>query len=988
MKKSSPSIAARTTLSVLFFTSSLVLVILALSTPGTHSAPTRKSLAKGAQSAAIASFPPAPVDSANKLGFENFEGPGVLTPVTTSSQGQPVATVEYVAHDAGEPSIGVNWNTNVTAFQSDLQTLFVTFDDSCTLGAPKATWVNRAAPTSQGVDQDPIGFVDRITGRTFAAQLTLTSPTCKTSYTDDDGLTWTPTAGFGIGSGIDHQTIGGGPYHSPVPTLPTPYQHAFYYCSQLPAAGCARSDDGGLSFGPVVEIDPVADAHCVGIHGHVKVGPDGTVYVPTCNCDGQGSVIASEDNGITWTIRHVPGTNSTLNVGGSGNIIDAQVGVDDNNQVYFAMANAPNGFVSGSNPIVATSNDHGQTWQNIYDIGASMGVQNIEFPYVAAADSGRAAVAFLGTTRTGDPSANGFTGVWHLYVAATFNGGASWTTTDVTPNDPMQRGCIWNKGGANICRNLLDFIGASVDKQGRIEVAYVDGCPDGECAQAISNPARFTGNSYTARGVIARQSSGRRLVANFDPVSPTSAPGMPSITERRLGRAVHLSWSDADDGNSPITGYQIFRGVASDAETLLTTVPGSQLHFDDLTATDITQTYYYKVVAVNAVGSSCPNNEISAPYVGDGCTQFIVQKTPPGHPEQTTEGQTPPSLAIDYVAVAEPPGTSNFKFILKATSLATVPPNSRWRIVWNSESAMGQQFYAGMRTDANSAATFEFGHIATAVVGLVVGVPTETKDGDAAAGSNMNPDGTITVLVPKSAVGNPQPGDLLGAVNGRTFTGDTPESGNLERSNALMDHTFAKAQRDNGHPAATYTVLGSANCEGGIVPLSAVSSKTHDSLSPPFTVDLPLSGKVGIECRKGQPNAGDHQVIVTFPGPVTLTSASVPPGKGTVSAAIASGNQVFVNLTGVPDGQTIPITLGINDGTNIGNVVVPMGVLLGDTNADGNVDGTDVSQTKAQSGKQASNTGQTFREDVNLDGFIDGTDVSFVKSRSGGHLAP
>src|SRR6266540_3779793 len=39
---------------------------------------------------------------------------------------------KYTAHDAGEPSIGVNWNSpnsasGVTNFQSDLQTLFINF---------------------------------------------------------------------------------------------------------------------------------------------------------------------------------------------------------------------------------------------------------------------------------------------------------------------------------------------------------------------------------------------------------------------------------------------------------------------------------------------------------------------------------------------------------------------------------------------------------------------------------------------------------------------------------------------------------------------------------------------------------------------------------------------------------------------------------------------------------------------------------------------
>lgn len=61
-------------------------------------------------------------------------------------------------------------------------------------------------------------------------------------------------------------------------------------------------------------------------------------------------------------------------------------------------------------------------------------------------------------------------------------------------------------------------------------------------------------------------------------------------------------------------------------------------------------------------------------------------------------------------------------------------------------------------------------------------------------------------------MGNSQPGDLLGAVNGRTFTGDTPGTVNLQRSTLLIDHTFVKAQRDNGSPAATYLVVGNLDC--------------------------------------------------------------------------------------------------------------------------------------------------------------------------------
>src|SRR2546428_7517760 len=112
----------------------------------------------------------------------------------------------------------------------------------------------------------------------------------------------------------------------------------------------------------------------------------------------------------------------------------------------------------------------------------------------------------------------------------------------------MQRGCIWNGGGASICRNLLDFFDVTIDKQGRVEVGYVNGCPGGNCAQAASTA---TGNAYSATATIARQSSGRRLVGTFPPnaLTATSVAGMPSITQHRVGPVVHLGWSEADTGN-------------------------------------------------------------------------------------------------------------------------------------------------------------------------------------------------------------------------------------------------------------------------------------------------------------------------------------------------------------------------------------------------------------------------------------------------------
>jgi hypothetical protein len=967
--------------------------------------------------------PPAPQDTGPKIGYENFPAPGVTTVVHTTEAGQQVNTVEYMGRNAGEPSVGSNWATGVAMFKSGLEALFVTFNDSCPANGQSATWAQRQAPTSLLIDSDPIGFTDRgwtdlmnaSHSRTFVGELTLLSPdTVKLSYTDDDGVTWVADQSGGLASAVDHETIGGGIYHSPIPPRPpgTVYPYAVYYCSQdIAFASCSRSDNGGLTYGASVNMYNLTT--CGGLHGHVKVSPvDGTVYVPNPDCGGTQAAVVSQDNGITWAIRSTP----LNNPGGSGVGSDPAIGIDSNGRVYFA--GAPNGTAAA----VATSDDFGATWQNVYDVGFVYGVKNVAFPAAVAGsaapgnpNSGRAAAAFYAsTTEIGDSNAANFPGVWHLYVAHTFDGGAHWTTTDVTPNAPMQRSGLLRGGGADITRNLLDFFDMTIDNQGRVLVGYVDGCEGGNCKQAPINPdgtSAVTGNAYGTTATIARQSSGRRLLVANDPPSPltaTEAPGMPSVSQRRVGTVVHLAWSEADTGNSPIAGYQILRGTASNGEALLTTVPGTQTggSYNDYSATDITQTYYYKVVAVNGVGPSCGNNEIAAPYVGDYCTGITIHKNDPTHPESVLvqNGQNP-QLAIDYVAVSEPAGSNNFMFKMKVNSLASVPSNSRWRMTWDHFTSPGQQYYVGMTTgtiNGNSPATptFEYGTLADAGVPAVLVIQETKVDGCTAQGaatsctipgtgaaSGYNADGTITIIVPKSAFGNPQPGDLLGAVSGRTITGDnsncatdlppcTPNS-RLERSTAFVDHTFVKANSDNSFPPATYTVGGNLSCNVGF---SAVSRKTHGSAGT-FDVNLPLTGTPGIECRSGQgPNLNNHLVVVTFPAAVTALGApTVSAGSAT---ATFSGNVVSVNLTGVPNAQTIVITLhGVTTGGATGDVVIPMGVLLGDVNANRVLTNADVSLVKAQVASGGSVTASNFRNDVNANGVITNADVSVTKAQ-------
>jgi hypothetical protein len=165
------------------------------------------------------------------------------------------------------------------------------------------------------------------------------------------------------------------------------------------------------------------------------------------------------------------------------------------------------------------------------------------------------------------------------------------------------------------------------------------------------------------------------------------------------------------------------------------------------------------------------------------------------------------------------------------------------------------------------------------------------------------------------------------------------------------------------------------------IPTSVISRKTHGTAGT-FDINLPLVGTPGIECRSGGAS-GDYQVVVTFAVPVTFTSATMTSGTGTVSNTSGNGTtEVTVNLTGVTNAQTIAITLlSVNDGTSTGNVVIPMGVLIGDTSANGFVNSSDISQTKAQSGT-ATNL-DNFRTDVTVNGLINSSDISTVKSKSG-----
>ena len=171
-----------------------------------------------------------------------------------------------------------------------------------------------------------------------------------------------------------------------------------------------------------------------------------------------------------------------------------------------------------------------------------------------------------------------------------------------------------------------------------------------------------------------------------------------------------------------------------------------------------------------------------------------------------------------------------------------------------------------------------------------------------------------------------------------------------------------------------------------VLPTSVVSRKTHGTAGA-FDINLPLTGSAGIECRNGGANS-NYQVVFTFPTPVTLNGAVVTPQAGKLGNMAAApsvspdGRTVTLSLTNISDAQTIVMTLsGVSNGTSTNDVTLHMSLLVGDTNGNGVVNASDVSQTKSRSGQAITNA--NFRSDVVVNGAINASDVAMVKSRSG-----
>ena len=469
----------------------------------------------------------------------------------TAVPGDPLE-IDYIFSDVGEtgkePSIGVT---------SSGCMFFIAMEKpmrSCDYGA---TWENTADITQAPFTSDPYGWVDPVTDRIFNIHM-MGLATTWIGWSDNDGESW---LGNPYDSGPiplnDHIKLGSGPWtdagYGGFGQLSPLYSEAVYFCyNKLAGIFCYTSYDGGVTFPTGGQIYGLATSDG-GLHGAITTAPDGTVYVTPRVATP--AVILSKDNGLTWDTREMGQDTSTPNPRKN-----SEVATDSESNAYHVWTGADQGIY------MARSIDSGDTWDSESIRISPVEVISTTFPQTDAGDPGRIAITYLGSENgsllnTTDIDGNNWNGNghyapngvhYHLYVTYSLNAldeNPVFHTRRVT-DDPVQIGamclnsgdCRSDQGGSN--RNLLDFNDLHIDTQGRVYIAFADGCIDA-CA---SSPDPQPADSRTGRGSVYFMANGPSLFAEVgEMVSPIATPPPEMPSGMNLGVEVEAAREEADE---------------------------------------------------------------------------------------------------------------------------------------------------------------------------------------------------------------------------------------------------------------------------------------------------------------------------------------------------------------------------------------------------------------------------------------------------------
>lgn len=824
--------------------------------------PARNGSFNGKYRVVIAPFLPIAQTYAGRVEFQKFVDEGRQAQAKAAVLGNtrfdvfnPVAP--FTGYSASEPTMGIDRNTNKTYMIYSSQYLETAFDDATSPAT--ATWKDVTGNGAPLIQFDPFMADDEhpfadgsYNPRIWAVGFGLAASDMLFSDTPGNG-TWTRTntAALGLPAGVDNESIASGPY--PDTTLGNALEakslasggkgHAFYYCAHGGVnAFCIRSDDGGLTYNTGRPIFP-SGLSCSN-HGHVKVGPDGTVYVPmNLACTGGQGVSVSLDAGETWTYIRVPDDTAA----GSGRW-DSSIGLaSDGKTLYYGYMDQEKdepwivrgtlSKVAGTGGVLKPQIE----WGKPTNVGRFAGLRNIVFPTVVAGDPDRAAFAFHGSTAEGDSGDPNFKGTWHMYVALTYDGGATWQLNNINPSDPTQKGGVCDRGiscpASPPYRNLLDFMDMVLDRDGRVVVGHADGC----LRNCITPNGRPT---YSDMGALARQAGGKPLFAAKDALFQAKsgdefATAAPLLTARALYNSVHLSWKAPDNRGSLIEGYRVFRAGSGGTPSLIATLKSANVNAKPyyLDRTLAPGTYTYQVESFGPLGAGRRSAAVTASIARAADTASGTQGdndrptrrndaraedeesacVPPGITvveDATGDGLngTPlhPSEDVEFIAVSEPAALANkIVFTLKVTRLdEPLLPQHRWVVYFTLPD--GVEWYVAM-SNAEGALRYEYGRTQYLSAGVATAGQFQYV-GDLEPESGYTADGHIALVLDKAKVGGLAPGQAVDLIYAKVR--DSSASTGAQNAGITRDDTGT----------GFYEIVGNESCEEKALTVAAMDA--------------------------------------------------------------------------------------------------------------------------------------------------------------------
>ena len=296
------------------------------------------------------------------------------------------------AHDAGEPSIGVNPTTGAVMYQAytvDLQGRLRRRDHARPPGPDRSASATNGCPLGSTTSLDPILFTDRRpAGRSSRSWPARPPHLLHRRRRRRPGH---PTRARASTPASTTRRIGGGPFADSGAARPltaatrTPSTTAR---RTSPTRSARVSLDGGRTFGPAV---PIYNLTAVRRPARPRQGRAATAP-PTCRTRA-----AAPGRAVAVSDRQRPDLDGPRRCPAAPPATPTRRSASARTAPSTSATRTPT-----ATPASRSRTTSGQTWSDDQDVGAQLGIQNVVFPAVVAGDDDRAAFAFLGTTTGGN----------------------------------------------------------------------------------------------------------------------------------------------------------------------------------------------------------------------------------------------------------------------------------------------------------------------------------------------------------------------------------------------------------------------------------------------------------------------------------------------------------------------------------------------------------------------------------------------------------